>query len=165
MTLPASSGATTFATPSDVEVVVTRVVNAPRRLVFDAHTNPAHVPHWLLGPEGWTMPICEIDLRPGGTWRYVWRKSDGSEMEMHGVYQEVVPPERVVSIESWGCDWPETLTTLQLSEENGKTTITQRVRYPSQQARDAALKTGMQDGMSQGYDRLDAYLATQEWLV
>ena len=155
-------GTTTFTLPSDVEVVATRVVNAPRRLVFDAHTNPAHLPHWLLGPEGWTMPICEIDLRPGGAWRYVWRKSDGSEMAMRGVYQEIVPPELVVSTESWGGDWPETITTLLLTEQDGKTIITQRVRYPSKEARDAALKTVMREGMAQGYDRLDAYLATQE---
>ena len=160
MTQTASAGATTLTTPSDVEVIVTRVVDAPRRLVFAAHTDPAHVPHWLLGPDGWTMPICTIDLRPGGEWHYVWRKSDGSEMEMRGVYQEIVPPERVVSTELWGGDWPETITTLLLSEENGKTTITQQVRYPSKAARDAALKTGMLEGMSLGYDRLDAYLQT-----
>jgi uncharacterized protein YndB with AHSA1/START domain len=160
MTTRHSLGATHFATPSDLEIVATRVVDAPRRLVFAAHTDPAHVPHWLLGPEGWTMPICEIDLRVGGAWRYVWRKSDGSEMEMRGVYQEVVPPERVVSTESWGSDWPETITTLLLSEQHGKTTITSHVRYPSKQARDTAMQTGMQEGMAQGYDRLAEYLTT-----
>ena len=76
------SAATTVATPSDHEIVVTRLVAAPRRLVFEAYTNPAHVVHWMLGPEGWTMPVCEIDLRPGGAWHFVWRRSDGSEMEM-----------------------------------------------------------------------------------
>lgn len=161
MTMAASIGTTTFATPSDVEIVVTRVVDAPRWLVFAAHTDPAHLPHWMLGPGDWTMPICEIDLRPGGAWHFVWRKSDGSEMEMRGVYQEIVPPERVVSTELWGGDWPETITTLLLAEENGKTTITQQVRYPSKEARDAALKTGMLEGMALGYDRLDAYLRTQ----
>src|SRR5258708_38779301 len=118
-------------TPTDREIVITRVFDAPRRLVFEARTKPEHLPHWMLGPEGWTMPICEIDLRPGGAWRFVWRKSDGSEMEMRGVYQEIVPPERVVSTEVWGDDWPETINTLMLSEKDGKTTITSRVRYPS----------------------------------
>jgi uncharacterized protein YndB with AHSA1/START domain len=154
------TNATIYTTPSDRESVVTRVVDAPRRLVFEAHTNPAHLPHWMLGPEGWTMPVCEIDLRPGGAWHFVWRKSDGTEMAMRGVYQEVVPPERLVSTESWGDDWPETVNTLLLSEQDGKTTITSRILYPSKEARDAALKTGMQDGMSQTYDRLAEYLAT-----
>ena len=153
------SAATTLTTPSDREIAVTRVMNAPRRLVFAAYTDPKHLPHWMLGPEGWTMPVCEIDLRTGGAWHFVWRRADGTEMGMHGVYQEIVPPERLIATESWGDDWPETLNTLLLSEENGKTTITQRVLYVSQAARDAALKTGMQDGMAASFDRLGAYLA------
>ena len=80
-------------------------------LVFDAWTNPTHVPQWLLGPEGWTMPVCEIDLRPGGSWRYVWRKTDGTEMAMAGSYREFAPPERLVSTERWGPEWPETINT------------------------------------------------------
>ena len=160
MTTATRAAATMFTTPSDQEIVMTRVVDAPRRLVFAAHTNPAHVPHWMVGPDGWTMPVCEIDLRPGGAWHFVWRQSDGTEMEMRGVYQEIVPPERVVCTESWGGDWPETLNTLVLIERDGKTTITQRVRYPSKAARDAALKSGMQEGMSQSYDRLAEYLRT-----
>ena len=160
MTTATRDTATMFTTPSDQEIVMTRVVDAPRRLVFAAHTNPAHVPHWMVGPDGWTMPVCEIDLRPGGAWHFVWRQSDGTEMEMRGVYQEILPPERVVCTESWGGDWPETLNTLVLSERDGKTTITHRVRYPSKAARDAALKTGMQEGMSQSYDRLAEYLRT-----
>jgi uncharacterized protein YndB with AHSA1/START domain len=154
----AKHNATTLTTPSDREIVITRVVDAPRRLVFEAYTRAEHLPHWLLGPQGWSMPVCEIDLRPGGAWRFVWRRSDGTEMEMRGVYQEIVPPERLVSRESWGGDWPETLNTLILSEEGGKTTITQRVLYSSKEARDAALQTGMQEGMIQGFDRLDEYL-------
>jgi uncharacterized protein YndB with AHSA1/START domain len=151
-------GVTTFTTPSDREFAMTRVVDAPRRLVFDAWTNPEHLPHWMLGPEGWTMPVCEIDLRPGGAWHFVWRGSDGTEMAMRGVYREVVPPERLVSTESWGGDWPETLNTLTLSEADGKTTITVTVLYPSKEARDAALQTGMKDGVSASHDRLAAYL-------
>jgi len=154
------SAATTVTTPSDREIVITRVVNAPRRLVFEAYTNPEHLPHWMLGPEGWTMPICEIDLRPGGSWHFVWRRTDGTEMAMRGVYKEIVPPERLVSTEAWGGDWPETLNTLLLSEQDGKTTITHQFRYPSKEARDAALKTGMQDGMIESFDRLARYLAT-----
>jgi uncharacterized protein YndB with AHSA1/START domain len=151
---------TTFTTPTEREVVITRVFDAPRKLVFDAWTNPKHVPHWMLGPAGWTMPVCEIDLRPGGTWHFVWRKSDGTEMGMHGVYKEVVPPERLVNTESWGPDWPETTNTLVLTEKNGKTTSTLTIVYPSKEARDAALKTGMKDGTSQSFDRLAEYLRT-----
>ena len=154
------SAATTLTTPSEREIVVTRVVNAPRRLVFEVYTKPQHVPQWMTGPAGWTMPICEIDLRPGGAWRFVWRRDDGSEMAMHGLYKEIVPPERLVSTESWGGDFPETLNTLLLSEEDGKTTITQQMLFPSKEARDAALKTGMQEGMSIGFERLDKYLAS-----
>jgi len=147
-------------TPTEREIVMTRVFDAPRRLVFEAWTNPEHLPHWMLGPEGWTMPVCEIDLRPGGAWHFVWRRADGTEMAMSGVYKEVTPPERLVSTESWGGNWAETLNTLTLSEANGKTTITNTILYPSKEARDAALKTGMKEGVSQGFNRLDEYLRT-----
>ncbi len=153
-------GGTTFSTPSDREVVMTRVFAAPRRLVWAAWTSPEHVPHWLLGLDGWTMPVCEIDLRLGGAWRYVWRHGDGSELEMHGVYREVTPPERLVNTETWGGDWPEALNTVLLSEQDGKTTVTQTALFPSKEARDAALQTGMNDGVSQSFDRLAAYLRT-----
>ena len=149
---------TTITTPSDREALITRVVEAPRRLVWEAWTSPEHVPHWLLGPEGWTMPVCEIDLRPGGSWRFVWRKSSGSEMEMRGTYREVVAPERLVSTEKWGPEWPETINTLVLTEKDGRTTIAQTILYPSKEARDAAMKTGMKDGADTSFRRLDAYV-------
>ncbi len=150
---------TTFSSPSDREIAITRVIDAPRQLVWQAWTRPEHLPHWMLGPEGWTMPVCDIDLRPGGAWHYVWRRSDGTEMEMSGEYRAVAPPERLVSTESWGGDWPETLNTLSLTEENGRTTMTQTVLYPSRDARDAATQTGMKQGVSLSYDRLAEYLA------
>ena len=147
-------------TPTDREIVVTRNVNAPRPLVFDAWTNPKVVPQWMLGPPGWTMPVCEIDLRAGGEWHFVWRKSDGTEMAMQGVYKEINPPERLVSTESWGGNWPETLNTLTLSEANAKTTITVTILYPTKEARDAALLTGMKDGMAATFDRLAEFLGS-----
>jgi uncharacterized protein YndB with AHSA1/START domain len=147
-------------TPTDREIVVTRVFNAPRNLVFDAWTNPQYLPHWLLGPDGWTMPVCEIDLRPGGSWHFVWRHSNGQEMEMRGVHREVQRPGRIVSSESWGPDWPETLNTVVFSELAGKTTVTITLLYASKEARDAALKTGMQQGMALSYDRLENYLSS-----
>jgi len=148
--------------PSNLEVVITRTFHAPRRLIFEAWTNPKHVPQWMLGPEGWTMPVCEIDLRVGGGWHFVWRNSDGVDMEMRGTYREITPPERLVSSESWGGDWPETLNTLVLTEEAGKTTVTLNILYGSKEARDAALKTGMTKGMEMTYARLEAHLASQK---
>jgi uncharacterized protein YndB with AHSA1/START domain len=153
-------GTTTFTTPSDREVVMARVFDAPRELVWEAHTDPTHVRQWMLGPEGWSMPVCEIDLRPGGAWHFVWRKSDGTELDMRGTYREVRPPERVVQTESWGDDWPETLNTLTLSEDDGKTTVTITVLYPSSEARDSALQTGMKEGTVQSFDRLAEHLRT-----
>lgn len=147
-------------TPSDREIVMTRFFNAPRHLVFEAWTNPALVPLWMLGPPGWTMPVCEIDLRPGGEWRFVWRRTAGTEMEMRGVYKEVAPPERLVSTERWGGQWPETLNTLLLVEQDGRTKLSNTVLYPSKEARDAALQTGMMEGVTASFDRLEQYLGS-----
>jgi uncharacterized protein YndB with AHSA1/START domain len=158
MTMANEVGVTTFTTPSDREVVVARTVDAPRRLVWEVWTSPEHLPHWMLGPAGWTMPVCQIDLRPGGAYRFVWRRPDGSEMGISGRYQEVTPPERLVSTESWD-GWSETVNTLTLTEAGGRTLIRQSVRYESRQARDAALQTGMKDGMTKTFEQLDAYLA------
>ncbi len=160
MASTARTGVTTFAMPSDTEVSFVRVVDAPRRIVFDAWTNPKHIRQWMLGPEGWTMPVCEQDLRAGGSWRYVWRKADGAEMEMSGAIREVAPPERLVTTERWGPEWPETVNTLVLAESGGQTTITLTMLYPSKEARDAALKTGMRDGMEPSFARLDTLLGT-----
>ncbi|MDX6375807.1 MAG: hypothetical protein QOE98_110 [Gaiellaceae bacterium] len=159
MATTSRTGVTTFTTPSDREIVATRVFDAPRELVFDAYTSPEHLPHWMTGPTGWTMPVCEVDLRPGGVWRFVWRKDDGSEMEMTGVYDEVVRPERVVNTESWGGDWADTLNTLVLTETDGQTTMVSTSLYPSLEARDLALGSGMKEGMNISFDRLDAHLA------
>lgn len=151
-------GETMFTTPSDHEIVVRRTVDAPRELVFEAWTNPEHLRRWMLGPGAWTMPICEIDLRAGGAWRFGWRSDGGEQMEMGGRYQEVVRPERIVCTESWGPDWPETQNTLVLSENDGRTLIEQTIAYPFQEVRDAALETGMLEGMAAGLDRLAAFL-------
>jgi uncharacterized protein YndB with AHSA1/START domain len=161
MAVQAKIGETTYTTPSDRELVTTRAFDAPRDLLWEAWTSPEHLPRWLLGPEGWTMPVCESDLRVGGEWHFVWRnEADGSEMGMTGEYREIRPPERLVSTQSWGGDWPETVNTLVFTEEDDLTVMTQTILYPSQEARDAALATGMQQGMDAGFDRLDAYLKT-----
>ncbi|MBI1749952.1 MAG: SRPBCC family protein [Acidobacteria bacterium] len=145
-------------TPSEREIVMTRVFDAPRKLVFDAWTNPKHVPHWLLGPEGWTMPVCEIDLCAGGKWRFVWRNAAGKEMMTCGEFQEVAPPERYVQTERWGGEGPPAINTLLLTEENGKTTVTLTSLYPTKEIRDQVLKSGMTGGVEVSFDRLDNYL-------
>jgi uncharacterized protein YndB with AHSA1/START domain len=156
----ARTGVTEFSIASDTQVKFVRVVNAPRRLVFEAYTKPEHLQKWLLGPEGWTMPICEMDRFAGGKWRYGWRKADGTEMIMGGIVKEYVPNERLSTTEKWGPEWPETLNTVTFTESNGQTTITTIVTYPTKDARDAALKTGMRDGMEPSYARLDQVLET-----
>jgi uncharacterized protein YndB with AHSA1/START domain len=146
--------------PSEREIVMTRVFGAPRHLVFDAWTNPELLKQWLLGPPGWTMPVCEIDLRVGGRYRYVWRGPDGTEMGMGGVHREVVVPERIVNTQLFDQDWTggKTVGTLVLVERDGKTTVTNSVLYSSKEARDAALLTGMADGVGMEYERLDKLL-------
>ena len=153
-------GTTAYATPTDTTVTITRVLAAPRTVVFDAWTNPKHIPNWLLGPEGWTMPVCELDARPGGKWRYVWRKTKGEEMTLQGVVREFTPPSRFETTESWGPEWPETINRVDFTEANGLTTVVLTVNYVSKEARDAALKTGMKDGIEQGFARLDRLLAS-----
>jgi uncharacterized protein YndB with AHSA1/START domain len=146
------------STPSDIEIVTTRQLDAPRSLVFEAWTNPKYVSRWMLGPPGWTMPVCEIDLRVGGQWHFVWRKTDGTEMDMRGTYREITPPSRLVSTENWGGDWAETLNTLVLTEKNGITTAQLTLLYPSQEARDKAMATGVKQGMAMSFDRLEEFL-------
>jgi uncharacterized protein YndB with AHSA1/START domain len=151
---------TAFTTPSDREISLVRRFDAPRDLVFAAFTDPEHIPHWMLGPDGWSMPVCELDLREGGAWHFVWRKDDGEEMGMTGVFTEVSPPEKVVQTEAWGGDWAETINTTAFAQDGDATIVTQTILYPSEEARDRALGTGMSDGASTSYDRLARYLAT-----
>ncbi len=157
-----NSGNLELTTRGDREIVMTRDFNAPRRLVWDAFTKPELVKQWLLGPPGWAMPVCEIDLRVGGAYRYVWRKTGGPEMGMGGVYREVAAPERLVATEKFDEAWypGEAVGTLVLSEQGGKTTITQTVLYESREARDAVLKSGMEKGVAASYDRLAELLAS-----
>jgi uncharacterized protein YndB with AHSA1/START domain len=142
----------------DREIVMSRVFNAPRHLVWDAFTRPELVKRWLLGPDGWSMPVCEIDLRVGGSYRYVWRHTDGREMGMGGVYREIEIPERVVATEKFDEAWypGEAVGTLLLVEQSGRTTVTQTMLYDSRQTRDAVLKSPMETGVAVSYDRLEA---------
>lgn len=156
------SGKLKVTTPTDREVVMTRDFDAPRLLVWKAWTTPALLKQWLFGPDGWTLAVCDMDLRPGGALRWVWRRPGGAEMGLRGVYREVTPPERIVHTELFDDDWTggETLVTLVLTERAGRTTAAMTVLYASREARDGALKTGMEHGMGAGYDRLETLLAS-----
>jgi uncharacterized protein YndB with AHSA1/START domain len=147
-------------TPSDVEVTITRVFDAPRALVFDAFTKPALVKRWLLGPPGWTMPVCDIDLKVGGSIRYVWRHPERGDMAMSGTFRKIERPDRLVHTELFDQDWTggETTVTTTFIEQRGKTTVAMTILYASREARDAAMKTGMTTGMAQSYEKLDELL-------
>lgn len=155
-------GQLTVSTPSDREIAMTRVFDAPRHLVFEAMTRPELIKRWLLGPDGWTMPVCEIDLRVGGAYRYVWEKGE-TRMGMGGVFREITAPERIVQTEVFDDAWypGEALNTTVLTEENGRTTMTLSVLYQSKEARDGVLASPMEDGVAASYDRL-AELLTSE---
>jgi len=151
------------STPSDREIALTRAFDAPRRVVFDAFTKPELIKRWLLGPDGWTMPVCEVDLRAGGRYRYVWHKaSTGHEMGVSGTFREVAPPERIVHTEKFDEAWyeGEAVITTTFEEKAGKTTVIMTMLHQSREIRDAILKTGMERGVARSYDRLEEILAT-----
>jgi uncharacterized protein YndB with AHSA1/START domain len=157
-----TTGALQVTTPSDREIAMTRVFDAPRRLVYDALTKPELVKRWLGVFGGHTMEVCEIDLKVGGRYRYVWRNADGSKMGMGGVYKEIVPQQRIVNTERFDEAWypGEAVGTLTLTEQGGKTTMTTTVLYESKEARDGVLKTPMDKGVAASYDTLDTVLAS-----
>lgn len=156
---PASS--LRVSTPTDREIAMTRVFDAPRELVFEAYTKPELLKQWLGVHSGWSLAVCEIDLRVGGAYRYVWRGPNGKEMGMGGTYREVTPPERIVSTEKFDQSWypGEAVGTVVLAEREGRTTLTVTVRYDSKDARDAVLRSPMEQGMAAGFDKLEEVLA------
>ena len=147
-------------TPSDREIQLTRLFNAPRELVFEAMTRPEHVMRWwgCLG-DGYSVPVCEIDLRVGGTWRFVNRHPKG-EADFYGEYREITPPSRLVFTEIYA-PFPDSgsLVTADFTEENGKTRLTVTASYPSLDVRDMVIKTGMEKGAALSYDRLEDVVA------
>jgi uncharacterized protein YndB with AHSA1/START domain len=156
-----NTGTLQVTTPTDREIVVTRVFDAPRHLVFDAFTKPELLKRWF-GPRGWSLTVCEVDLRVGGTFRFILRGPDGKEMGMRGVYREIVAPERSVHMESFD-DYPgESQVTTVLAERGGKTTLTATVLYPSQEIRDIVIKSGMEHGAAESYDKLAELLVSAE---
>jgi uncharacterized protein YndB with AHSA1/START domain len=152
-------GSLEITTPSEREIAMTRVFNAPARLVFDAWTKPELIKRWLGVRAGWTMEVCEVDLRVGGAYRFVWRSPDMT-MGMGGLYREIVPPVRLVSTEKFDEAWyeGEALDTIVLVEHDGKTTVTTTVRFVSREVRDAVIKSGMASGVAESYDKLQELL-------
>jgi uncharacterized protein YndB with AHSA1/START domain len=149
-------------TPSDREIAMTRVFDAPRSMVFDAWTKPELLKRWLGVRGGWTFPICEVDLKVGGKYRYVWRSPDGKEMGMGGVFREIVRPKRLVATEKFDDPWydGEAVDTTTFVEKGGKTTVTTTVLYASREVRDAVLKSPMEKGIAESYDKLAEVLVS-----
>jgi uncharacterized protein YndB with AHSA1/START domain len=150
----------TVTTPSDVEIRLTRLFNAPPELVFEAMTKPEHIRQWWgrLG-EGYSVPVCEVDLRLGGKWRFVNAHPNG-EAAFHGEYLEIDPPGRVVFTEIFEM-FPDSVSTVtsELRDENGKTRLIATVRYPSKHVRDMVMASGMAHGAGISYDRLEDVVA------
>lgn len=161
------------STPSDTQIRMTRSFDAPRDLVWQAMTRPNLVQQWMFTPPGWSWAACEMDVRVGGAYRWAWNGPDGRlALAISGIHREVSPPHRIVHTEHMvmgpgageGCaddgNW-DLLATLELSESRGVTTLTMTLDFPSKQARDMALASGMEQGVSAGYATLDALLAKQ----
>ena len=157
-----NTGTLQVTRPSEREIAMTRDFDAPRSMVFDAWTKPELLKRWLGVRNGWALAVCEVDLKVGGAYRFVWRGPDGAEMGMGGVYREIVPPERLVATEKFDDPWyaGEALDTMVFVEEGGKTTVTTTVLYESQEVRDAVLESGMARGVAESYDTLAEYLAS-----
>jgi uncharacterized protein YndB with AHSA1/START domain len=148
-------GETSFATPGDRELEITRTFDAPRQAVFDAFTVCEAAQRWM-GPPGWEFASCEIDLRPGGAYRIVSRTPQGYEIDNGGTVDEISSPERLVTTQDAGAG--RTRHTLVLTEDGGGTTMTYAVEYPTTEMRDAA--AAMTEAMDAGYDKLAEYLRT-----
>ena len=154
-----NTGTLAVATPGQCEIVLTRVFNAPRKVVFDAFTKPELLKRWF-GPRGWSLVVCEVDFRVGGGFRFVLRSPDGHQMGMRGTYCEIDAPYRSVHTEAFD-DLPgESEVTTLLVERDGKTTLTATIVYASQEVRDAVLKSGMEHGAAESYDKLAELLAS-----
>jgi uncharacterized protein YndB with AHSA1/START domain len=150
----------TVLTPSERTVVMLRVFNAPRHLVFDAWTKPSLLVKWY-GAHGWNLVVVKVDLRVGGAWRFVWDGPDGASMASSGVYREIDPPARLAYTESFDDHWHpgESLVSHDFTEQGGRTTLTTTVLFDSQDTRDLVVSSPMARGVAEGFDRLDAVLS------
>src|SRR5215831_2258419 len=156
-------GTLQFTTPGDREIRMERVFAAPRELVFEAFTNPNLLKRWFFGKPGGVLAVCEVALKAGDSFRYVWRDPDGTEMGMSGICLEIKPPERLVATEKFDQPWypGEATGTITLTEKEGLTTLTQTIRYASQSAREMVLKTFMEHAVALGYERLAELLKSE----
>ena len=148
-------------TPGEREIVMTRRLKAPRALIFDAFTKPELIRRWLLGPDGWIMSVCDVDLKPEGTFHYVWSStSDGKEFGIHGTYREIAQPERIVHAENFDQSWypGDCIVTTTFEEREGATTVTMTMSFDSPEIRDQALESGMEKGVAASFDRLEGML-------
>ncbi len=150
-----SSGTATVTLPADDQILITREFDAPRHLVYQAWTTPELVKRWWHANRG-EVKSAEIDLRVGGTWRYVSVTDDGFEVGFHGEFREIVPNERIVSTEVYeGFPEGEAVNTLTLAEEDGRTTLTVLVQHQSKEHRDGHIESGMEAGMQDAMDLLE----------
>jgi uncharacterized protein YndB with AHSA1/START domain len=156
-----NSGNLTLTTPSDREIAMSRVFDAPRHLVFDAYTKPELVRRWLGVFGGWTFKVCEIELSVGGRYRYLWDGPQGATLGIRGTFMEIERNERIVCTERFDppFDQGEAIDTVTFVEHAGKTTLTIAVLSPSKEVRDAMLKSGMADGVTASFDNLSEILA------
>jgi uncharacterized protein YndB with AHSA1/START domain len=146
-----------ITTPSDTEVEITRIFDAPRDLVFEAHTSCEHLSHWW-GPRRYEVADCEIDFRPGGTWRMVHRAA-GEEHTFRGEYRDIVRPERITWTFEWmGLPGHVSVDTVTFEDRDGKTLLTTRSVFDSKEDRDGMLRSGMETGLAETWERLDDYL-------
>lgn len=150
----------TIGADGERDVLITRRFDAPRRLVYEAHTKPELLKRWLR-PPGWQLAVCEIDLRVGGKYRYVWHADSGEKMGMGGVYREIVAPEKVVATERFDDAWypGEAIVSNTFEDKGGWTLLSLRITYESAAARDVAMRSPMESGLAAGYDRLEEMLA------
>jgi uncharacterized protein YndB with AHSA1/START domain len=161
------AGKSEVSLPSDREVLVSRSFRAPRALVYRAYTEPDLVQRWMLGPPGWTMPVCEMDVRPGGKYRWRWRsEEDGKEFGFHGEFREVEAPARIVSTQFYdagdvgGTMGEGALITVTFDEHgDGTSTLNTVMDFGSKESRDAAVATGMTGGMEQSFQLMEQVLA------
>jgi uncharacterized protein YndB with AHSA1/START domain len=160
-----NSTTTTVTRPSEREFVMERLFDAPRELVWQAWTKPEHLVHWW-GPKGWTLPVCKIDFRPGGIWHYCMRGPAGEESWGKAVYREIVEPERIVYLDTFADEegnpvegMPEMVITVTFEALEGKTKVTAHAQFASAADLESVLAMGMVEGLTQTWDRLEAYLA------
>lgn len=155
-----SSAKVTVEAKGERELVIRRAFNAPKELVFQAHTECKYLRRWMFGPDGWSLDVCDIDLKVGGKYRWVWKK-DAIEMGAGGEYREIARPDRIVATEQFDDPWypGEAVSTVTFDERDGVTTITNTMQYVSKESRDTVMQSPMEEGLEMGYSRLETLLS------